>query len=146
MSDYKAILEKEIQELKDKVAAAQDMPEELRAKVGKDIVALERSVALGSYDEKYEKVSRYIEWVLKVPWTKETEDTLDIEKTKAIFASKTMVMVTSKPLFYFWLVWSVPVKQRLPFHLLKHWEENLFVFRLVVWDLRRNSVGVHGLF
>ena len=85
MSDYTAILEKEIQELKDKVAALVDMPEELRAKIEKDIVALERSVALGSYDEKYEKVSRYIEWVLKVPWNKETEDTLDIERTKAIF-------------------------------------------------------------
>lgn len=85
MSDYKAILEQEIQDLKDKVSAAADMPEELRHKVDKDIVALERSVALGSYDEKYEKVSRYIEWALKVPWNKETEDTLDIEKTKEIF-------------------------------------------------------------
>ena len=86
MSDYTAILEQEIQSLKDKIAAANDMPPELRSKVDKDIVALERSVALGSYDEKYEKVSRYIEWVLKVPWNKETEDTLDIEKTKQIFA------------------------------------------------------------
>lgn len=85
MSDYKAILEQEIQGLKDKVSQATDMPEELRSKVEKDIVALERSVALGSYDEKYEKVSRYIEWVLRVPWNKETEDTLDIEKTKQIF-------------------------------------------------------------
>ena len=85
MSDYKAILEQEIQALKDRIAAATDMPEELRAKADKDIVALERSVALGSYDEKYEKVSRYIEWVLKVPWNAESEDTLDIEKTKAIF-------------------------------------------------------------
>ena len=68
MSDYKEILEKEIQELKDTVASVTDLPEEMRSKVNKDIVALERSVALGSYDEKYEKVSRYIEWVLKVPW------------------------------------------------------------------------------
>lgn len=85
MSDYKAILEQEIQSLKDKVSQAADMPEELRAKVDKDIIALERSVALGSYDEKYEKVSRYIEWVLRVPWNKESQDTLDIEKTKQIF-------------------------------------------------------------
>lgn len=85
MSDYKAILEQEIQALKDQVTAAADMPEELRSKAEKDIVALERSVALGSYDEKYEKVSRYIEWILKVPWHAESEDILDIEKTKAIF-------------------------------------------------------------
>lgn len=84
MTDYKVILQQEIQELKDKVAAA-TLPDEMRRKVAKDIVALERSVELGSYDEKYEKVSKYIEWVLKVPWVQESQDTLDIEKTKQIF-------------------------------------------------------------
>lgn len=84
MNDYNQLLEQEIQELKGKVAGAQ-LPDELRKKVDKDIVALERSVALGSYDEKYEKVSKYIEWVLKIPWQAETVDTLDINKTKEIF-------------------------------------------------------------
>jgi len=85
MNDYKEILEKEVQDLKDKVVAAADLPEEMRSKIDKDIVSLERSVAIGSYDEKYEKVSRYIEWALKVPWKKETKDTLDIQKTIEIF-------------------------------------------------------------
>lgn len=84
MSDYKLILQQEIQEQKDKVASAQ-LPEEVARKVQKDIVSLERSVELGSYDEKYEKVSRYIDWVLKIPWEKESQDELDIEKTKAVF-------------------------------------------------------------
>ena len=84
MTDYKQILEQEIDELKSKVAAV-NLPEEMRRKVDKDIVSLERSVALGSYDEKYEKVSRYVNWVLRIPWEAETQDTLDIEKTKAIF-------------------------------------------------------------
>jgi ATP-dependent Lon protease len=84
MSDYKQILQQEIQQLKDKTAAAQ-LPEEMRLKVGKDIVALERSVELGSYDEKYEKVSRYIDWVLKVPWQAETQDQLDLKRTQEIF-------------------------------------------------------------
>lgn len=84
MQDYKAILEKEIQQLKDKVAVAK-IPDEMRLKVDKDIIALERSVALGSYDEKYEKVSHYIDWVLRVPWEAESEDNLDIEFTKAVF-------------------------------------------------------------
>ena len=84
MSDYNQVLEQEIQELKSKVTSSQ-LPDELRRKVDKDIVALERSVALGSYDEKYEKVSKYIDWVLKIPWQNETQDTLDITKTKEIF-------------------------------------------------------------
>src|SRR5476651_1354871 len=84
MSDYKVVLQQEIQELKDRVSSAQ-IPEELKLKVAKEMVALERSVELGSYDEKYEKVSRYIEWVLKVPWQNESQDTLDLAKTKEIF-------------------------------------------------------------
>jgi len=84
MSDYKKILEDEIQALKDRVNAA-SLPDELKRKVAKDVVALERSVELGSYDEKYEKVSRYIDWVLRVPWEKESDDILDINHTKEIF-------------------------------------------------------------
>lgn len=84
MSDYKQILEQEILDLKNKVSTAV-MPEEMRRKLDKDIVALERSVALGSYDEKYEKVSHYIEWVLKIPWEKESVDNLDISKAKEVF-------------------------------------------------------------
>lgn len=84
MADYRQILEQEIATLKERVAAAK-MPEEMRSKVQKDLVALERSVELGSYDEKYEKVSKYIDWILQIPWEKETEDHLDVAKTKEIF-------------------------------------------------------------
>lgn len=84
MSDYKQILQQEIQELKDRVVQSK-LPDEMLRKVNKEVIALERSVELGSYDEKYEKVSRYIEWVLKVPWIKETQDTLDINQAREIF-------------------------------------------------------------
>lgn len=85
MSDYKQVLQQEIQALKDQLAKADQLPPELKFKAEKDIVALERSVELGSYDEKYEKVSRYLEWVLKIPWTAETQDNLDIAAAKQIF-------------------------------------------------------------
>ena len=84
MSDYKVILEQEIQAIKEKVATA-TLPEEMKLKVDKDIVALERSVALGSYDEKYEKVSHYVDWVLRMPWEAKSQDNLDLERTKAVF-------------------------------------------------------------
>ena len=66
LDDYKKVLEQEIEDLKKKVTGI-ELPEEIREKVNKEIVALERSVALGSYDEKYEMVSRYIDWVVKIP-------------------------------------------------------------------------------
>jgi len=84
MQDYQILLQQEIDGLKQKVAAAQ-MPPEMKIKVEKDLLGLERSVAVGNYDEKYETVSKYIDWVIKVPWIAETEDTLDVVKTKEIF-------------------------------------------------------------
>lgn len=57
----------------------------MRSKVEKEIVSLERSVELGSYDEKYEKVSRYINWILQIPWENETQDVTDIQKAKEVF-------------------------------------------------------------
>lgn len=82
--DYQKILEQEISELQQKVEQA-EMPEELRHKARKDIVALQRSVELGNYDIKYEKVSKYIDWILRIPWYEETEDRLDIKEAKRIF-------------------------------------------------------------
>ncbi len=98
MSDYKAILQQEIQNLRDRIGQA-TLPEEMLGKVQKDIVALERSVELGSYDEKYEKVSRYIDWVLKIPWEKETVDTLDLNRTKEIFEKHHYGMMDIKDRF-----------------------------------------------
>ncbi len=83
-SNFQELLQKEIQDLKDKVVKA-SLPEEMRRKVDKDILALERSVALGSYDEKYEKVSNYIDWVLRIPWEAESQDSLDLQQTISIF-------------------------------------------------------------
>ncbi len=84
MQDFKKILQQEIQELQTKIDKS-DLPEELKMKANKDIVGLQRSVELGSYDEKYEKVSKYIDWILKIPWKNETQDRMDIQEAKQIF-------------------------------------------------------------
>lgn len=85
MTDYKQVLQNEIQELRNKLTSAVGLPEEMKKKVDKEIVSLERSVELGSYDEKYEKVSRYIDTVFNIPWEKESQDNLDIAQVKKIF-------------------------------------------------------------
>ncbi|OGJ38792.1 MAG: hypothetical protein A2383_02920 [Candidatus Pacebacteria bacterium RIFOXYB1_FULL_39_46] len=84
MTDHNQVLQQEIQQLREQVKTAQ-LPEEMLRKVQKEIVALERSIELGNYDEKYEKVSRYIEWILKIPWQTESKDTMDIQQAKKVF-------------------------------------------------------------
>jgi len=84
MPDTKSLIAQEIQELKAKAEQAA-LPDEMRLKLSKDLIALERSIDLGNYDEKYEKVSRYVDWILKIPWTQESQDQLDLQQAKAIF-------------------------------------------------------------
>jgi ATP-dependent Lon protease len=78
------IFNQELDELRAKVEQAQ-LPEELLLKLKKELVSLERSVKLGNYDEKYDKVTRYLDWVIQIPFGKKSEDTLDIQAAKAIF-------------------------------------------------------------
>lgn len=82
-NDYQQVLHDEIEELQKK-ADTTKMPDELRRKVKKDIIALKRSVELGSYDVKYETVSKYIDWILRLPWEKEAADKLDVKEAKTI--------------------------------------------------------------
>lgn len=84
MSDFRELLNQEIAALAAKTEQAA-LPDEMRYQLKKEIVALERSVEIGNYDEKYEKVSRYIDWCLRIPFGKKSEDTLDINKAKEIF-------------------------------------------------------------
>ncbi len=84
MSDYKEILTQEIAQLAAKVEQG-ELPDEMRLQLKKEIIALERSVELGSYDEKYEKVSKYIDWCVRIPFGKYSEDVLDVQQAKAIF-------------------------------------------------------------
>lgn len=78
------ILNQELDELKAKIEQI-PLPEELLFQLKKELFSLERSVKLGNYDEKYDKVSRYLDWVTRIPFAKKTEDTLDIQQAKAVF-------------------------------------------------------------
>jgi len=84
MSDFRELLNQEIAGLSAKIEQG-ELPDELRYQLKKEIVALERSVELGNYDEKYEKVSHYIDWCLRIPFGKSTNDTLDINQAQEIF-------------------------------------------------------------
>ncbi|HNV44945.1 AAA family ATPase [Candidatus Woesebacteria bacterium] len=77
------ILNQELDELRAKIKQVQ-LPEELQSKLEKELVFLERSAKLGNYDEKYDKVSRYLDWVTKIPFGKKSEDTLDIQQAKVV--------------------------------------------------------------
>ena len=82
--DPAQVLIREIEDLSQQIANS-DLPDQLKQKANREIMSLQRSIQLNNYDEKYETVSRYIHWLLRIPWTKVTEDNLDLNYAKAIF-------------------------------------------------------------
>lgn len=74
----------EIEELKQKLTTA-EVPEELKHQLEKELARLERVASLGQFDEKYDRLSKYVDWIVNLPWNKKSEDVLDIERTKQVF-------------------------------------------------------------
>ncbi len=83
-TDARQLLTQEINQLKSKVDSV-SLPETVRQKAMRDILSLERSIEFGNYDEKYEIVTRYVDWLIRIPWNRETRDRLDIEEARKIF-------------------------------------------------------------
>ncbi|PWU24241.1 hypothetical protein C5B42_00275 [Candidatus Cerribacteria bacterium 'Amazon FNV 2010 28 9'] len=73
----------EIADLRKRSESA-DMPQGLKDKVETMLDRLERSARFGGYNEEYEKVAHYIDWVASLPWTKRSDDILDLARTREI--------------------------------------------------------------
>ncbi len=72
------------------------LPQELKEKVGVMLERLKRMVRFGGYNEEYEKLSHYIDWIMMLPWQYQTEDNLDLNRAKQIMDSHHYGMVGVK--------------------------------------------------
>jgi len=79
----KSPLFKEIEELKKKIASV-NLPQGLREKILGMISRLKRMAKYGGYTEEYEKIAHYIDWVVLLPWQKESEDFLELNQAKGV--------------------------------------------------------------
>jgi len=70
----------EAEELREKLAEL-DLPEPVREKVEKEIDRLER---MPTTSAEGGVIRTYIDWLMALPWKKETEDVLDIRRAEAI--------------------------------------------------------------
>ncbi len=69
--------------LRNKIDAA-DLPQELKINTTEIIARLERLANQGFFSEEYEKVSHYISWISKVPWSKRVERPIDLAAIKTV--------------------------------------------------------------
>ncbi len=59
-----------------------NVPKPLKAEAYKMLVRLYNAAKRGVYSTEYEIVSKYIDWIVRIPWGKYTPDNLDIETVK----------------------------------------------------------------
>ena len=82
--DSNATLDVQIQKLEEKVKSLQ-LPQDLLEKIEAMILLLRTSLKSGSASFiNFESVSNYINWVISLPFNKETKDVLDLHLTKQI--------------------------------------------------------------
>ncbi len=82
--DQSLNLESQIQKLEEKVKSLQ-LPQDLLSKIEGMILLLRTSLKSGSASFiNFESVSNYINWVISLPFNKETKDVLDLHLTKQI--------------------------------------------------------------
>lgn len=60
-----------------------ELPPELKEKAADMVSRLERMFSQGFYSEEFEKVSHYIDWIIKVPWSKRVERPIDLVQIKS---------------------------------------------------------------
>lgn len=60
-----------------------ETPPELKENIFDMIARLERLSNQGFFSEEYEKISHYISWIARVPWTKRVERPIDLTAIKA---------------------------------------------------------------
>ncbi|MGI6484075.1 MAG: AAA family ATPase [Candidatus Dojkabacteria bacterium] len=62
-------------------------PHDLKEESKLSIDRLKRMIRMGGYSSEFETVSKYIDWIVRVPWNSFSEDVLDIVSAKKIMDS-----------------------------------------------------------
>lgn len=73
----------EIVQLENKLVSS-TCPTSLKEESMRSIQRLKRMFKMGGYSSEFENVSKYIDWVTRIPWSINSEDSLDIGKAKEI--------------------------------------------------------------
>lgn len=74
----------QVQKLEDKIKAAQ-LPQDLAEKLDSMLVLLKASLKSGTGNfVNYESIETYINWVVSLPFHKETQDIMDLQRVKQI--------------------------------------------------------------
>jgi ATP-dependent Lon protease len=81
--DALSITDRELLRL-EKLIESSSAPDELKERIIVRLGQLNRMVESSSYLDEYDRIARYIDWVIKLPWNKKTDDILDLKRAKEV--------------------------------------------------------------
>jgi ATP-dependent Lon protease len=73
----------EISQLNKKVSEA-TLPPELKSRAEGMVERLNRMAKFGGYSAEYETISRYVDWIVSLPWDKSSKEILDLKKAQTV--------------------------------------------------------------
>jgi ATP-dependent Lon protease len=71
----------EMNDLRERIAALGELPEEVRKAVDRELARLEK---LPPAAAEYGVIRTYLEWILSLPWSSPTEDNLDLDHARSV--------------------------------------------------------------
>jgi len=75
------LVKKDLADLKQKLSSV-SLPEDLLEKANSMVDRLERMFFQGFYSQEFETTRHYIDWIIKVPWTKRAQRPIDLNLIK----------------------------------------------------------------
>lgn len=73
----------EIIALENKLVSS-NLPERLKEDAMGNVQRLKRMFRIGGYSAEFDTVSKYVDWITKIPWGKNSRDSYDIENAKSL--------------------------------------------------------------
>jgi ATP-dependent Lon protease len=87
----------EVLELENKLSSS-NIPEGLKEEAMRGVQRLKRMFRMGGYSAEFETVSKYVEWIIRIPWGVLSRDSFDITNAKRIMDESHYGMETIKEL------------------------------------------------
>ena len=102
----------ELKIIQEKIDSCQGLPEDLKEKATQMLQRVNRMAKLGSYSTEFEILSKYVDYIVQIPWVAKTEDKLDIEFAKKVLDEHHYGITDVKERIIEYLSTMILVKQR----------------------------------
>jgi ATP-dependent Lon protease len=80
---FQSSIEEDIKYLEDRIRSA-NCPPELLDEVERRISRMVKTAQYGGFSQDFENVSKYVDWVAKIPWGKYTLDNISLQNVKKV--------------------------------------------------------------